>query len=85
MQSPSPDARQYKIESDLFLDGSKFEDVYVSFGGYFGSYGPHMFAAAPMMLDALKDCRDLIENMPVEELQMQVEAAIAKAEGRVQE
>jgi hypothetical protein len=35
------------------------------------------------MLEALKDCRDLIENMPVEELLMQVEAAIAKAEGRV--
>jgi len=44
-----------------------------------------LIAAAPEMLDALKDCRDLIENMPVEELLMQVEAAIAKAEGRVQE
>jgi hypothetical protein len=43
----------------------------------------HLFAAAPEMLEALKDCRDLIENMPVEELLMQVEAAIAKAEGRV--
>jgi hypothetical protein len=45
----------------------------------------HLIAAAPKMLDALKDCRDLIENMPVEELLMQVEAAIAKAEGRVLE
>jgi hypothetical protein len=45
----------------------------------------HLIAAAPEMLDALKACRDLIENMPVEELLMQVEAAIAKAEGRVQE
>jgi hypothetical protein len=45
----------------------------------------HLIAAAPKMLDALKDFRDLIENMPVEELLMQVEAAIAKAEGRVLE
>ena len=45
----------------------------------------HLIAAAPKMLQALKDCRDLIENMPVEELLMQVEAAIAKAEGRVLE
>jgi hypothetical protein len=44
-----------------------------------------LIAAAPKMLEALKDCRDLIENMPVEELLMQVEAAIAKAEGRVLE
>jgi hypothetical protein len=41
-----------------------------------------IIAAAPEMLEALKDCRDLIENMRVEELLMQVEAAIAKAEGR---
>jgi hypothetical protein len=44
-----------------------------------------LIAAAPKMLEALKDCRDLIENMPVEELLMQVEAAIAKAEGREHE
>lgn len=44
----------------------------------------HLIAAAPKMLEALKDCRDLIENMPVDELLMQVEAAIAKAEGRAE-
>ncbi len=78
-------AGQFEVTSNyLSIDGN-FEDRYLNFSGYFGAYGPHMFAAAPEMLEALKDCRDLIENMPVEELLMQVEAAIAKAEGRVLE
>ena len=30
---------------------------YFRIGGYFGSYGPHLFAAAPQMFEALKLCR----------------------------
>jgi hypothetical protein len=77
-------AGQFEVTSNyLSIDGN-FKDRFIHFSGYFGAYGPHMFAAAPEMLEALKDCRDLIENMPVEELLMQVEAAIAKAEGRAE-
>lgn len=45
---------QYVIASDTVNTRGKWNDVYVNFGGYFGSYGPHMFAAAPDLLEALQ-------------------------------
>ncbi len=45
-----PEERQFSIEGDL--EGCKiaFDEAYVSFSGYFGTYGPHVFAAAPKLL-----------------------------------
>jgi hypothetical protein len=34
--------------------GRHFDEQYVEFGGFFGSYGPHVFTAAPELLAALK-------------------------------
>lgn len=43
---------QFRIESDTKGSTLRWEDAYVNFSGYFGSYGPHMFAAAPKLLSA---------------------------------
>lgn len=83
-----PFDRQFDIVSDYKIpDGEVDLDRYVAFSGYFGSYGPHMFAAAPEMLEALealcnfkRDCPCEVSN---EELAAwdKARAAIAKAEG----
>lgn len=39
-----------------------WDDFYVRFSGYFGGYGPHMFAAAPDMLNVLRVARDCIHT-----------------------
>lgn len=55
----------------------------VSFSGYFGSYGPHMFVAAPEMYTALKEARDALNGAPnTTGLHTQINAALAKAEGK---
>ena len=46
--------RQYEIASGYMRSKGDWDDVYVSFSGFFGSYGPNIFAAAPEMLEALK-------------------------------
>jgi predicted acylesterase/phospholipase RssA len=51
-------ARQFNIkrpEDSRIPPGTEWEDYYVEFSGYFGSYGPHMFAAAPEMAEALRE------------------------------
>lgn len=45
---------QFAIESDWSRIDGKWEDIYVCVSGYFGSYGPHMFAAAPELLEAVE-------------------------------
>jgi len=40
---------QYRIEGTA--PGECFDDKYVNFSGYFGSYGPDVFAAAPELAD----------------------------------
>lgn len=56
----------------------------VSFSGYFGTYGPHLFAAAPELLRALEMVRDANRDDPhiPEPALRSIEAAIAKAEGK---
>jgi hypothetical protein len=79
----SIDPRQARIVSDYSLIDGSFEDTYLDFSGYYGSYGPHMFAAAPEMLDALKRLVDTVWFDRLDtELILAVEHAIAKAEGR---
>lgn len=46
---------QYAIESDAMNAQGEWNDVYVHFSGYFGSYGPDLFATAPELLEALRD------------------------------
>lgn len=53
------DARQFSIESDWRFNDGSFEDRYVCFSGFFGSYGPHVFAAAPDLLEALEELEAL--------------------------
>lgn len=63
--------------------GRHWDDQYVNFSGYYGSYGPHVFAAAPDLLAALKA---IVSDgcMLAADVQntRQAMAAITKAEGR---
>jgi len=45
--------RQFSIEQSDYEPGD-FGKKYVSFSGYFGEAGPHVFAAAPELLEALE-------------------------------
>lgn len=76
--------RQFCIENERRdrMDGESWDDLYVFFSGYFGSYGPHVFAAAPELLEALESLIDLCdphENNP--DWLIPARAAIAKAKG----
>ena len=46
-------SRQFSL---LYIpkDISKWDEQYISLSGYCGEYGPHVFAAAPELLEALK-------------------------------
>ena len=48
--------RQFSIEQSDYEPGD-FGKKYVSFSGYFGEAGPHVFAAAPELLEALEGLR----------------------------
>jgi hypothetical protein len=43
---------QFAVESDMTGKSHCWNEAYVCFSGYFGSYGPEMFAAAPKLLAA---------------------------------
>jgi hypothetical protein len=76
--------RQFAIESNHSeLDG-EFEDRYVLFSGYFGPYKPELFAAAPDLLEALREMTERGGWMPSDERFIRAQAAIAKAEGRAE-
>lgn len=76
--------------------GMEFDDYYVQFSGYFGSYGPSMFAAAPDLLSALKALLPEVDAeierrrtsgddqywSDLQPLSDAAHAALAKAEGR---
>lgn len=48
------DDGQAKVCSDYESAEGAWDDIYVNFSGYFGAYGPYMFAAAPDLLEALQ-------------------------------
>ena len=50
--------RMHVIENDVNAVPGDFKSKYVRFDGYFGPHGPHVFAAAPQMLEALITIRD---------------------------
>lgn len=45
--------RQFIIQPQEY-EIDDFGDAYVCFSGYFGNHGPHVFAAAPELLEALE-------------------------------
>lgn len=76
---------QFQIESDWINSDGEWRDKYVCFSGFFGSYGPHVFAAAPEMLEALKAVIAFGDAAPYWETEAArdlARAAIAKAEGQ---
>jgi hypothetical protein len=46
--------RMHVIENDVNAVPGEFKDKYVRFDGYFGPHGPHVFAVAPQLLEALE-------------------------------
>ena len=63
-----------------------FNAEYFSISGFFGEHGPHVFAAAPDLLDAASALiADVRARYPGEELRCEymrgLDAAIAKAKG----
>ena len=100
-----PESPQARIESnygELWIESNHgdleciWNDIYVEFSGFFGSFGPHVFTAAPELLEA---CRAMIEWDDREkdhavdfDARMHLcrvafdkaRAAVAKAEGRAE-
>lgn len=85
----SDDKNQYQITSnwdDVISDC--FDDNYVNFTGYFGKYGPEVFAAAPELYEAL-EWLEVYAKVQVERFPMaadsdgwkKVLSALAKARG----
>lgn len=85
---------QYSIDNfsrrEFQLDESLPVEEYFRVSGYFGSYGPHMFAAAPKLLEALKsltqalDAGDLLYDYQRNAFNAAIEA-IAAANGESQQ
>lgn len=57
-------ARQFYIEND-YSELDDFDREYVSIGGFFGNHGPHVFAAAPELLVAVKDLLAPLERASI--------------------
>lgn len=53
--------RQFTIENVHSLRMEDWDTHYVSISGYFGVYGPHLFAAAPALLEAARSVLSLIK------------------------
>lgn len=82
--------RQFRIgntkDDDVNYKLLDWDDYYIEISGYFGNIGPHVFAAAPDLLEALESTLNFIENTESElgfklESGRKARAAIAKAKG----
>lgn len=73
-QADAPD--QYIVENNFSDLGGTFFERYVCFSGYFGSHGPHVFAAGPALYEALLEARGALKS----KLEV-IDAALAKARG----
>jgi hypothetical protein len=58
-----------------------WEATYVSFSGFFGSYGPHVFKAAPTMHETLKKLERLVMREGDAEQVAALVAALKSARG----
>jgi len=72
--------RQFSIEQSDYELGD-FGEKYVSFSGYFGEAGPHVFAAAPELLEALESIVEQLDSEGGYYVSDAARAAIAKAKG----
>lgn len=86
---PTKSPRQFtitRVRDSRCPPEMEWDDYYVEFSGYYGAHGPHVFAAAPEMLAALKWAESALapfSKEPAEKSGMSlIRAAIAKAEGR---
>lgn len=52
--TPTGHPRQFEVRNNFNDLPGEWEVTYVNFGGYFGKHGPHVFAAAPDLLEALE-------------------------------
>ena len=55
---------QYRIENETRDIDGEWDDIYVCVSGYFGAAGPHVFAAAPELLEALEEVVAVFESNP---------------------
>lgn len=69
---------QHRIESDHTKVPGNWADIYVDFSGFFGSYGPNVFAAAPELLAALRELQANPNDPRAHRIALN---AIAKANG----
>lgn len=73
---------QFMVECDfgrIDRENGKWDDQYLSFSGFFGTISPHVFAAAPELLEALQAICDLPAH-PMRKKAVEIaRAAIAKA------
>jgi len=75
--------RQFSIEQSDYEPGD-FGKKYVGFSGYFGEAGPHVFAAAPELLEALEEAVCALEVCGKDYRATEIaRAAIAKAKGEI--
>ena len=88
---PTSIERQFSVgcpDDSLKPRDMTWEDYYVGFSGYFGSHGPYVIAAAPQLLEALRNLRNETSGKArpsyLIKAHAQADAAIAKAEGRSQ-
>lgn len=81
--------RQFAIRSDFHRRPGEWDDVYVEFSGYFGSYGPHLFAAAPELSELVRRGRQKLAtyvgiypgDKELQSLLRDWDSALARAEG----
>ncbi|MFK3847892.1 hypothetical protein ACI2J5_00130 [Agrobacterium pusense] len=73
---------QFRVEGKSA--GRHFDEQYVEFSGFFGSYGADVFSAAPELADAARKALPYIDmNRRGGKQAMQaLQSAIAKSEGR---
>ena len=81
-QAAPDECRQFWVEGRS--KGDSWDSQYVAFSGYYGSYGPHLFAAAPEMLAALKAIVDCAGPGAGPEIGLALDA-IQKATGETHE
>lgn len=74
---PTGHPNQFEVRNNFNELAGDWDESYVTFSGYFGKHGPHVFAAAPDLLDALED----ILAADSKRTRDQARAAISKAKG----
>ena len=75
---------QFSIERlPVGVTGEAWDREYISFSGYFGEIGPHVFAASPELLDNLEKCVAMLKAHKIDCVErLNASAAIAKARGQ---